>query len=177
MFLPPFDTFIAKSLRLIAAVAATGAFHSTVLAETPTEAAVGRAVATSSDAVFVNGKKNGMAIYVGKFSNGCESVAVLWEGGHQQNYQVCGGIATDRRTVAPAWASTDQSKRLLQAVVSQALSAGRAEAIDPDGYRIVAERAAYGGNCAQLNVKVTYDGELSDLAAVHPCGVGGAKRR
>lgn len=110
------------------------------------------------------GIANGRAaqiVYVGEHG-GCSQVAVLWKGTPQQNFQVCGGRVQDKHSVAPSWPVDGPARQLLAMVVQQAMLAGQSAATDANGYLIAAQRANDFGQCATVDIKVSYDGDLVD---------------
>ncbi len=127
---------------------------------------------TRQDAVAVANGKPVMVVYVGEraTSDGqCADVAVLWKGAPQQNFQVCGGRALDKHSVAPSWPIDATSREVLRLVVGEALRNGASRGVDANGYQISARRTLDVGACSQVDVIVSYDGDLVDRDTKRVC--------
>lgn len=116
----------------------------------------------------INGR-DAQVIYVGQFS-GCDAVSVRSPGGHDQHFRICDGQMTVRSTVAPKWPEGPDSKRVLAAVVQNAILYGEASQADDDGYLIQARtRGAIGASCKNIDVLISFEGDLVDHVLKKVC--------
>ncbi|WP_201441971.1 hypothetical protein [Pseudogulbenkiania ferrooxidans] len=107
-------------------------------------------------------------IYVGQF-NDCEAVSVRTSG-HDQHFRICDSKVIDRNTVAPKWPAGPDNKRVLAAVVQNAILYGQASQSDNDGYQIRAQTlGTVGASCKNLDVLISFDGDLVDHALKKVC--------
>ncbi|QOZ83768.1 MULTISPECIES: hypothetical protein [Chromobacterium] len=107
-------------------------------------------------------------IYVGQF-NDCEAVSAR-SNGHDQHFRICGNNVIDRHSVAPTWPEGPGNKRVLAAVVQNAILYGQNSQSDNDGYLIQARAlGAVGSSCKNLEVLISFDGDLVDHALKNVC--------
>ncbi|WP_425953259.1 hypothetical protein [Ralstonia pseudosolanacearum] len=117
----------------------------------------------------INGR-DAQVIYVGQFG-GCESVAIRSSGDHFQHFRVCGGQVEPRNTVAPKWPDDQSGKRVLSAVVQNAILYGQASQGDENGYQITARTlGTVEASCKNVEVLISYDGDLVDRGLKKICG-------
>lgn len=107
-------------------------------------------------------------IYVRQF-NDCEAVSVR-SSSHDQHFRICDGKVIDRNTVAPKWPGGPDNQRVLVAVVQNAILYGQASQSDNDGYQIQAQAlGTVGASCKNLDVLISFDGDLVDHALKKVC--------
>ncbi|MDE1716214.1 hypothetical protein PWG14_27495 [Chromobacterium amazonense] len=112
--------------------------------------------------------REAQVIYVGQF-NDCEAVSVL-SSGHAQHFRICDSNVIARNTVAPKWPEGPDNKRVLAAVVQNAILYGQASQSDNDGYLIQARALGeVGSSCKNLDVLISFDGDLVDHALKKVC--------
>lgn len=112
--------------------------------------------------------REAQVIYVGQFHD-CEAVSVRTSG-HDQHFRICDSKVIDRNTVAPQWQEGPDNKRVLAAVVQNAILYGQAIQSDNDGYQIQAStHGAVGVSCKNLDVLISFDGDLVDHALKKVC--------
>ena len=103
-------------------------------------------------------------IYVGNFQ-GCDSVAVQSHGKHFQHFRVCGDRVQSINDVAPKWNDDSSGKRVLSAVVKNAILYGRSQQPDESGYLISARTlGTVEASCKKMEIVISYDGLLVDRA-------------
>lgn len=123
---------------------------------------------THQNAVAVVSNRPAQVVYVQQH-NGCEQVAVLWKGTPQQNFEVCGPTVRDKHSVAPSWPTDGSTRDVLALVVQHALAYGQSQSVDQNGYRVAAQRLNDVGKCAVVQILVSYEGDLSDMAVQKVC--------
>ncbi len=135
-----------------------------------------RSVALSrvSSSVQINGRVV-EAVYVGEVMyNGerCSSVALPSRVGkfeRIENFRVCGDRVERVDDVSPAWPGDAQGKALVTSAVQNAIRFGQGQA-NYDGYIIVARALnAISSNCKNIEVLISYEGNLVDRAAKQLC--------
>ena len=128
------------------------------------------AAQTRQNTAAVVNDRAARVVYVGEHAS-CSQVAVLWKGTPQQNFQVCQGKIQDKHSVAPLWPADSSSKQLLSMIVEDALRYGQASSVDPNGYRISARGFTDVAGCGNVEVLISYDGDLSDMDVRRVCGL------
>lgn len=115
---------------------------------------------------------NGQAaevVYVGADAS-CEAVSIIWTQQRIENFRVCHSEVQPRNTVSPAW---DESvgRPTFVSVVNNAILYGQARQEDSNGY-LVSARAlnAISHDCKNIEVIVSYEGDLVDHAVHEVCG-------
>jgi len=156
---------MGRNLRLLVLVGASLAAFSQAGELSEAVSIVARTHQTTH--VSISGR-DAHVIYVGQF-NDCEAVTVR-SNRHDQHFRICGSKIIDRNTVAPKWPSGSDNKRVLAAVVQNAILYGQASQSDNDGYLIQARAlGAVGSSCKNLDVLISFDGDLVDYALKKMC--------
>jgi hypothetical protein len=76
-----------------------------------------------------------------------------------------------RHTVSPTWPGNPANKRVLAAVVQNAVLYGQARQTDEDGYLIQAQTlGAVSASCTHIEVIISFDADLVDYAIKKVCG-------
>lgn len=115
----------------------------------------------------IHGRES-QVIYVGQF-NDCEAVSVRTSG-HDQHFRICDNKVIARHTVAPTWPDGPDNRRVLAAVVQNAILYGQASQSDNDGYLIQARvLGTIGASCKNLDAIISFDGDLVDRALKKVC--------
>lgn len=130
-----------------------------------------RSAETRQNAAAVANGRAAQVVYVGEHAS-CSQVAVLWSEAPQQNFQVCLGKVQDKRSVAPQWVEDDSSKQLLYMTVENALRYGQASSVDSNGYDISATVFNDSLSCRNVEVLISYAGDLSALYRKRLCDHG-----
>jgi len=157
---------LCKSLLLV--IVATG--HASIASAADVDEAV-TAVARShqTSQVTLNGRA-AQVVYVEQVG-GCEAVSVRSPNDHDQHFRVCGEQVMSRQTVAPIWPDRPANKRVLAAVVQNAVLYGQARQTDEDGYLIQAQTlGAVAASCTHIEVIISFDADLVDYAIKKMCG-------
>lgn len=156
---------IAKSLVLLAGILVSASSIASELEDTVQMVAQSRQ--TTQATIF---GRDADVIYVGQFG-GCESVSVRSPGNHYQHFRVCNGQVQPRNSVAPKWSDEQNDKRVLSAVVQNAILYGQASQPDANGYLISARTlGTVEASCKNVEVVISYDGDLVDRAVKKICG-------
>lgn len=109
-------------------------------------------------------------VYVG-IHDLCESVSIAWTEQRIENFRVCNGEVIPRGTVSPSWGDEGENRVVLKSVVNNAILYGQAKQIDSSGYLIAARSlGTVSNNCKNIEVIVSYDGDLVDRAVREVCG-------
>lgn len=155
-------------IQLLAAI--VGIFLATAAHAGDLNETVGMVAETHQTTLATINGSDAQVIYVGRF-NGCESIAVRSHGNHYQHYRVCGGRIEPRNTVAPSWPDDSSGKRVLAAVVQNAILYGQASQSDENGYLITARTlGSIEASCRNIEVVISYDGDLVDRGLKKVCG-------
>jgi hypothetical protein len=114
-------------------------------------------------------EKNVEVVYVGT-DNLCEAVSIMWTHQRIENFRVCNGEVQHRNTVSPAWDETD-GRLVLTSVINNAIRYGHAKQKDNNGYLVSAMAlGAVSHDCKNIEVIVSYDGDLVDRGVHEVCG-------
>lgn len=107
-------------------------------------------------------------VYIG-IVDSCEAVSIMWPRERIENFRVCDGDVLPRNTVSPAW-NDNLGHTVLSSVVNNAIMYGQANQ-DDNGYMISARSLnAISDACKNIEVIVSYDGDLIDRAVRKVCG-------
>jgi hypothetical protein len=107
-------------------------------------------------------------VYVGIVDR-CEAVSIMWPRKSIENFRVCNGDVLSRNTVSPAW-NDKLGRTVLTSVVNNAIMYGQANQ-DDNGYTISARSlSAVSDDCKNIEVIVSYEGDLVDRAVRKICG-------
>jgi hypothetical protein len=107
-------------------------------------------------------------VYIGLVDR-CEAVSIKWPRKSIENFRVCNGDVLPRNTVSPAW-NDSLGHTVLSSVVNNAIMYGQANQ-DDDGFMISARSlSAVSDDCKNIEVIVSYDGDLVDRAVRKVCG-------
>ncbi|WP_432263126.1 hypothetical protein [Cupriavidus sp. TMH.W2] len=156
---------LVQLLSVVAGLVVAGSAHAVDLTDTVGMVAQNRQTTLAT----INGR-DAQVVYVGQFG-GCESVAVLSSRDHFQHFRVCGGRVEPRNTVAPRWPDDQSGKRVLSAVVQNAILYGQASQGDENGYLIAARTlGTVEASCKNVEVVISYDGDLVDRGLKKICG-------
>ncbi|MCR4304897.1 MAG: hypothetical protein NUV63_11870 [Gallionella sp.] len=113
--------------------------------------------------------RNIEVVYVGSDMS-CESVSIMWTQQRIENFRVCGGLVQPRNTVSPAL-DEDAVRPIFQSVVKNAILYGQAKQTDRNGYLVSARSLnSLSHDCKNIEVIVSYDGDLVDRAVREVCG-------
>lgn len=109
-------------------------------------------------------------VYVG-IHDLCESVSIVWSEQRIENFRVCNGEVKPRGTVSPSWGDGSENLVVFKSVVNNAILYGQAKQIDRSGYLVSAKSlGTVSHNCKNIEVIVSYDGDLVDRAVREVCG-------
>jgi len=108
-------------------------------------------------------------VYVGQDSS-CESVSIIWPRNSIENFRVCNGEVLPRHTVSPA-IDEETIRPILKSVIGNAIMYGQAKQKDSAGYLIsVRALSDVSSDCKNIEVIVSYDGDLVDRKLQKICG-------
>ncbi|VVP31001.1 hypothetical protein [Pseudomonas fluorescens] len=134
-----------------------------------TDAVMEVATTQMSTVVRVNGQ-NVPVIYVGQ-ADGCDSVAIQHASDRYEHFRVCDNQVIPRNTVSPSWTEEGGARAVLAAVVRNSILLGEASQTDSNGYLISARTlGALRTDCKNVEVIISYDGDLVDRALKSVCG-------
>lgn len=160
---------LGKKFLFLGAKVCLALCATSVYAQQGIERYVQQVARTHQNIAAIVGQRAAQVIYVQKYE-GCEHVAVLRKGVPAQNFKVCAGTVSDKHSVAPRWPTDGLTHQLLSLVIGNALAYGQSQSDDENGYHIAAQRLADVGNCAVIEVQVSYQGDLSDWDRRTVCG-------
>lgn len=124
---------------------------------------------TDSD---INGRP-AQIVYVGR-AGACEAVSIKWTERRIEHFRVCNGEVSTRNTVAPAWSDEPSTRLLLSSAIRSAVLYGETRQTDSNGYLYVARALpAVSSRCSNIEVIISYDGDLVDRALRNVCGKAG----
>ncbi len=110
-----------------------------------------------------------MVIYV-ETDKLCESVSIIWPRRGGENFRVCNGEIHARNTVSPVLDDSD-IRTVLSSVVNNAIMYGQAKQKVGSGYSVAAGAlSAVSNDCKNVEVIVSYDGDLVDRGVQKVCG-------
>jgi len=127
------------------------------------------AISKMSMVTTINGL-DAEVVYVGT-QDMCESVSIVWTRQRIKNFRVCNGDVQPRNTVSPAWGDDGDSLAVFKSVVNNAIMYGQAKQNDRNGYLVSARSlGAASHDCKNIEVIVSYEGDLVDRAVREVCG-------
>jgi hypothetical protein len=113
--------------------------------------------------------ENAEVVYVGIHKD-CVAASIMWTQQRIENFRVCNGEVQPRNTVSPAWDESIGHPTYVS-VINNAVLYGHASQMDSNGYLVSARTFnAVSHDCRNIEVVVSYDGDLVDRDVHQICG-------
>lgn len=160
------------ALLAVLAAAVTASFTASAQTNQTAPAVASVAATRMTTDTYINGRP-AQVVYVGR-AGACEAVSVKWTERRIEHFRVCEQEVTARNTVAPAWSDEPSTRLLLSSTIRNAVLYGEARQTDSNGYQYVARALpAVSSRCSNVEVIISYDGDLVDRALRNVCGKAG----